>query len=367
MESTAQYWRPVWSMLERLWQPAVQGDDDLRPTAGSLHLAQAKSNRGAKGRKTDFGDCHRLIRRLAADELITSYVPDPDQRLWRTVTRRRLQLMRNRVRLQAHLEELLEQAQIKLSSFVSDLFGASAIRMLHAIAGGQSDPEALAALGDRRLRATAEQLQDALGACRELNPVFRRLFRAMLEEFDQLTTHIEQLDREAAELMRSHQDAIERIAEIPGFGPESALQIVAEVGPAAAAFASDKQLASWIGVCPGRQESAGRSSSDTSPKGNRQMRRLLCQAAHAAIKHAGSIFDIVFKRLLPRIGYKQAIWAIAHRLCRLLWLILHKGARYDERGPAVDAKSRRRRTNHMIRELTRLGYVVTLGAEPMRT
>ena len=123
----------------------------------------------------------------------------------------------------------------------------------------------------------------------------------------------------------------------------------------------------WVGVCPGNEESAGQSQSTRSPKGNRPMRRLLNQAAQSAVKVKGSIFEVTFSRLLPRLGYKQAIWAIAHRLCRLLWLILHKGVRYEERGPAVSAKSKRTRAARMIRELKKLGYRVEGGPIPAAT
>ena len=144
----------------------------------------------------------------------------------------------------------------------------------------------------------------------------------------------------------------------------SAAQMIAEVGPQAANFRTEKALSSWVGVCPGNEESAGESQSTRSPKGNRQMRRLLNQAAQAAVKAKGSLFEMTFQRLLPRLGYKQAIWAIAHRLCRLLWLILHKGVRYEERGPAVSSKSKRMRATRMIRELQKLGYRVERGPFP---
>src|ERR1700758_4979992 len=130
--------------------------------SGTLHLAQARSNRG---RKKDFPDAEGLIKRLVADELVLSFVPDVEQRLWRTVTRRKYQLTRNKVRLQNQLEALLEEAHIKLSSLVSHLLGVSARRMLKAIADGGTDPAALAALADKKLRATQAQLCDALGAC----------------------------------------------------------------------------------------------------------------------------------------------------------------------------------------------------------
>jgi transposase len=358
MESTAQYWKPVWQTLEQYWQPACQKRESAGPKSGALHLAQAESNRGRRGRKNDFLDAERLVKRLVADELKLSFVPDAEQRLWRTVTRKKVQLTRLRVRLQNQLEALLEEAHIKLSSFVSDLLGASARRMLQALGEGETNPEALAALADKRLQATPEQLQDALGACRELSPVYRELLKMALEEVRFLEKEIQQLDQTLAALLRKHEDAVKGLAQVPGLGVDSAQQILAEVGAEAGAFASPKKLASWVGVCPGEEESAGVNYSHRSPKGNRQMRRLLNQCANAAVKVKGSIFEIVYRRLVPRLGHKQAIWAIAHRLCRLIWLILHQHVRYEERGQAVNERSRKKRTARMIRELRLLGYRV---------
>ena len=361
MESTAQYWKPVWGALEQYWQPERQKREGARKMSGKLHLCQAKSNRGRRGRKNDFADGERLIKRLVAQELVLSFVPDAEQRLWRTVTRRKYQLTRDKVRFQNQLESLLEQAHIKLSSLVSDLLGVSARRMLKAIAEGETDPAALAALADYRLRATPEQLRDALGACGQLHGVYRRLLKMALEELKLMEEQIEQLDGEASELLQQHKDAVQRVAEVPGWGVDSAIQAIAEVGPKAAPFESDKKMSSWVGACPGEEESAGESQSTRSPKGNRTMRRLLNQAAHAAIKVKGSIFEVTFRRLRTRLEYQEAIWAIAHRLCRLLWKILHEGVRYEERGPEVSAKSKRRRTARMIKELKALGYRVEGG------
>jgi transposase len=326
--------------------------------SGTLHLAQALSNRGRRGRKNDFRDGERLVKRLVSQELILSFVPDTEQRLWRTLTRTKYQLRRNRVQVQNHLEALLEEAHIKLSSLVSDLLGASARRMLKALADGETDPVALAALADQRLRATSAQLRDALGACTELNPVYRRLVKMTLEDLQLIEQQIGQLDQEIASLLRQHQDAVERLAEVPGLGVDSAQQIIAEVGAKAATFASAKDLSSWVGACPGEEETAGVNYSPRSPKGNRQMRRILNQCANAAVKHKGSIFEILYRRLVPRLGHNKTIGAIAHRLCRLIWIILHKGVRYEERGPAVSEKSRRARTVRMIRTLRNLGYRV---------
>src|SRR5438309_8476445 len=171
--------------------------------SGSLHLAQALSNRGRRGRKKDFRDAERLVKRLVSQELILSFVPDAEQRLWRTLTRTKYQRTRDKVRLQNQLEALLEESHSKLSSLVSDLLGASARRMLKALADGETDPAALAALADQRLRATPAQLHDALGACMELNPVHRRLVEMALVDLELIEQQIGQLDQEI-EIGRAH-------------------------------------------------------------------------------------------------------------------------------------------------------------------
>jgi len=362
---TAQYWQPVWAALERYWKPISEKQKGPGPKSGTLHLAQAQSNRGPRGRKRDFPDAERLVKRLVANELTLSFVPDAEQRLWRTVMRRKYQLTRNRVQLHNRLEALLEEAHIKLSSLVSDLLGVSARRMLKALGDGENNPAVLAAMADKKLRATPAQLCDALGACTELNGVYRRLLKMTREELQLLEQQISQLEQEMASLLRQHQDSVQRLAEIPGLGVGSAQQIIAEVGATAATFPSAKELSSWVGACPGDEESGGVSKTHRSPKGNRRMRGILNQCANSAIKVKGSIFEIVYRRLAPRLGHKSTIGAIAHRLCHLIWIILYRGVRYEERGPAVSQRSRKHRTNRMIRELRSLGYrVESMNPQP---
>ena len=271
--------------------------------SGTLHLAQALSNRGRRGRRNDFRDAERLVKRLVSQELTLSFVPDTEQRLWRTLTRTRYQRTRDRVRLQNRLEALLEEAHIKLSSLVSDLLGVSARRMLHALADGETDPAAVAGLAHQRLRATPAELRDALGACTELNPVHRRLVRLALDDLQLIEQQIGQLEQEIASLLREHESAVQRLAEVN-------------------------------------------------------------QAANAAVKHKGSIFDIVYRRFVPRLGHNKTIGVIAHRLCHLIWIILHNGVRYEERGPSVCEKAKRVRTARMIRTLRTLGYRVEPAVIP---
>jgi len=237
MESTAQYWRSVWLELE----PYMR-----------LHLAQAFSNRAPRGRKHDFKDAERLVRRLIAKELILSFVPDGQQRIWRSLTRMKLQLTRDRVRLQNQMECLLEEMRIKLSIVVSDLLGASGLRMLRALATGETDPKKLAQLGDARLRCTEEQLVDALTG--RVQPMHRAMLGLQLERLQLIDRQMAELNRMIAQAMKPHQEAVMRLAEVPGLGVDSAQQIIAEVGVQASTFPAAAELTSWVGTCSGRRK-----------------------------------------------------------------------------------------------------------------
>lgn len=344
MESTAQYWKPVWL--------------DLEPCLPKLHLAQAQSNRAPKGRKNDFRDAKRLARRLLANELMLSFVPEPEQRAWRLMTRGRLQLVRERVRLQGQLESLLEEARVKLSSVISDLLGASGRRILKALAAGESDPGKLAALGDDRLKCTKEQLTDALHGSPETGHL--ELLKLHLKRLELLDEQIDQLSQMMAAALQKHQDAVVRLAQVPGFGVDSAQQMIAEIGVDAEAFPSAGEFASWAGACPGSDVSAEENHSSRSPKGNRYVRRLLSEAAHAAVKKQGSHFQSVFRRFLSRLGYQGAVWVVAHRLARLIWKILHDGISYIEQGEETNPRARKRRAQKLTQALRKLGYLVTL-------
>jgi transposase len=323
-----------------------------------LYLAQAYSNRAPRGRKHDFGDARRLVRRLLAGELILSFVPDAEQRAWRLMTRTKQQLVGERVRLHNQMEALLEEAQIKLSSVISDLLGLSGRCILEALAEGKTDPVQLAELGDNRLHCSRQELADALHG--RMQPVHRGLLRLDLERLKLLDQQIGDLNQMAATALKQHEQAVIRLAQAPGFGADAAQQIIAEVGVDARAFPSAGQFTSWAGVCPGRAESAAHNASSRSAKGNRFVRHILTQAAQAAVKKKGSHFQNVFHRLLPRLGYVSAIWAIAHRLGRLAWKILHDGVSYIEQGVETDPRSRKYRAHKLATALRKLGYNVEL-------
>ena len=344
MESTAQYWKPVWMALEQRFR---------------LLLAQAGSNPAPYGRKSDFADAERLIKRLSSDELRLSFVPEAEQRDWRLLTRTRVQYSRNIIALRNRLEGLLEECQIKLSSLLSDLLGATGRRILRALAAGETDAQKLADLRVGRLQASKQEFWQALQG--ELRPACRLLLAQYLEQLDAAERQIEQLDRELSSMLRQYQDTIVRLCEMPGVALSAAEQIIAEVGPVAAKFPTPGHLASWVGACPGRQESAGKSTNDACPKGNRYMRRIINQCAWAAVRTKNSYFESLFRRLTPRLGVKKALWAVAHRFLRILWRILHEGDRYQERGLLPQPpKLLERRFRRLARDLTALGYHIQL-------
>ncbi len=343
MESTAQYWKPVWLDLEPHFK---------------LHLAQAHSNRAPKGRKNDFLDAKRLARRLLAGELMLSFVPDAEQRTWRTLTRSKQQLVRDRVQLQNQLEALLEEMRIKLSSVISDLLGVSGRRILTALSEGETDPVKLAGLGDERLKCGGEELADALRG--EPTPTHLAVLKLFLERLQLLDTQIQALDKLVAQELKKHEEAVMRVAEIPGFGVDSAQQIIAEMGVDAETFPSAGEFSSWVGICPGSNVTAEENHSSRSPKGNRFVRKILTQAAHAAVKKKGCHFQSLFRRFLPKLGCRGAIWVVAHRLARLVWKILHDGVRYLEQGTETNPQAKKRRARRLAQALRKLGYAVTL-------
>src|SRR5258708_28758502 len=241
MESTARYWRSVWLELE----PHM-----------CLHLAQAFSNRAPRGRKHDFKDAERLVRRLIAKELILSFVTDGEQRIWRNLTRMKLQLTRDRVRIQSQIECLLEEMRIKLSIVVSDLLGSSGLRILHALANGETDAKSLALLGDDRLKCTEEQLVEALTG--RSHPMHGQMLALQLERLRLLDEQIAKLNGLIAQAMKPHQDAVIRLAEVPGLGIDSAQQVIAEVGVTASTFSSAAEFTSCGGTCPERKKAPKR-------------------------------------------------------------------------------------------------------------
>jgi transposase len=342
MESTAQYWRPVWYGLEPHFR---------------LHLTHPLKTRAPRGRKSDFRDAQRLADRWSSGDLEDSFIPGAEQRSWRWLTRTRVQLKKKLGVIQCHVEGLLEQGGIKLGAVVSDLFGVSGWAMLEHIAKGVTDVEVLAREARGALRKKQAQLKEALVG--RLEGGYRMLLKQHMEQVRLLRRQVEEINQALAEAMQQHLPALRRLTQLPGVDVYAAQELLAEIGPKAAAFASAEQFASWVGVCPGSQESAGVNYSHRSAKGNRYLRRLLCQIAWAAIHTKNCFFASLFARLKPRVEGKGAAWAVAHRIAKVVWLVLHQEVEYLEKGSAPpNERTLLRKFKRMLKEFGQLGLDV---------
>jgi transposase len=338
MESTAQYWRPVWYGLEAHFR---------------LHLCHPLKVRAPRGRKRDYRDAQRLADRWWSGDLEDSFIPGAEQRAWRWLTRTRVQLKRLIGVVRNRVEGLLEQGGIKLTAVASDPFGVSGWAMLKLLAKGETDVVVLAAEARGRLRKKEAQLREALGG--KLDPVYRMLLRQNLEQVELLRRQIEEVNEALAESMKAHTATLVRMTKIPGVDLAAAQELLAEIGPGAAAFPTADHFASWVGVCPGSQESAGVCYSHRSAKGNRYLRRLLCQIAWAAIHTKETFFAGLFARLKPRIEGKGAAWAVAHRIAKVVWLLLHQGVEYEEKGSAPNPRTLVHKFRRLMKDFARAG------------
>jgi transposase len=339
MESTAQYWRPVWNGLESLF---------------GLHLTHPVKTRAPQGRKRDFRDARRLADRWASGDLEESFIPNQEQRQWRSLTRSRVHLQRMIVIVRNQVEGVLEQGGIKLTSVVTDSFGVSGWAILQQLAQGETDPEKLVKQARGALRKKEEPLREALAG--KLDGVSRLRLKQSLQQVELLRRQIQELDEALVQALHQHLPILVRLMKLPGVDRVAAEQLLAEIGPTAAAFPSPEQFASWVGVCPGSRESAGVSYSSRSAKGNCYLRRLLCQIAWGAVHTNKSFFHSLFVRLKPKLEAKGAVWAVAHRIAKVVWILLHEGAEYQERGPdQPNPETLKRKLRNLVRRFAQLG------------
>jgi transposase len=261
------------------------------------------------------------------------------------------------------IQKTLEDANIKLASVASDVLGQSGRDMIRAIVTGEDDPIKLADLARQKLRAKIPQLQEAL--CGEVADHHRFLLGMLLEQVEFLEGQIDKLSaRIAAVLPPPFEEAVRRLDAVPGIDRRAAENIVAEVGADLKAFASAGQLASWVGLCPGNHESAGKRKSGRTPKGNRWLRVTLVQCAWAASRSKGTYLRAQYQRLAARRGKKRALLAVAHTLLRIVYAVLKKKDPYRELGAEyLDQQDKERLTRRLLRRLEKLGVKVTVQPE----
>lgn len=345
MESTGVYWIPVWNVLE-----AVR----LR---FELLLVNPATVRALRGAKTDRIDAARIAEYLQHGLLRPSFVPPRPIRQLRDLTRMRVQLQHDRNRVINRTARLLETANVKLGSVASNIVGKSGRAMLEAIAAGVSQPERLAELACGSLQDKKTQLALALEG--RFHDHFRWLLRSLLQELTRLDGQLGEVEQRLENQMHEHTGLIERLCTIPGVNRVTAWALISELGVNMAQFADAAHAASWAGLCPGNQESAGKRQSGATRKGNRYLRRILVQSAWAVIRKKDCFLTALFFRLAQHRGMKKAAVAVAHRILIFAYYIIRDGTRYREvGGNYFDRLHPERTLQRLTRRLEQIGYQV---------
>lgn len=346
MESTASYWKPVFNLLESSF------------TTWLVNPAHIKA---VPGRKTDVKDAEWLVELLQHGLLQPSFVPDRAQRELRELTRYRKALIEERAREANRIQKVLDGANIKLGSVVSDVLGQSGTRMLRALADGTTDAAQLAELADHRLRATSEELQRALSGLMGAHQQF--LLRQQLRHLTHLEAQIAELDAEVTARLAPFVAVRDLLETIPGVGRRTAETILAEIGPTVTPFRSPAALAKWVGLEPGNHESAGKRLSGRTIPGNRALRAALVEAAQAAGRTKATYLGAQYRRAARTKGAKRAAVIVAHSLVVDIWYILHRQEPYVDLGvDYFDRRDREQATRQAVKRLEALGYQVTLTA-----
>ncbi len=344
MESTGEYWKPVFNILEGNFE---------------VLLVNAQHIKAVPGRKTDVKDAEWIAELLQHGLLRASFIPPAPQRELRDLTRYRATFIRERATLANRVQKVLEDANIKLSSVASNVLGVSGRAMLEALVAGQSDPETLANLAKGRLREKRELLVKALEG--RVKPHHRFVLTELLWQIDSLDETLAHFDERIEQACAPFEEAVGLLDTIPGVARQAAETIVAEMGTDMNRFPSAAHLASWAGVAPGNHESAGKRYSGKTRKGNRPLRTLLTQVAHAAARTKGTYLAAQYRRLAARRGKKRAILAVAHSVLVIAYHLIQRKESYCEAGADYFDKHRPEAiTKRLIRRLENLGYQVTL-------
>ena len=344
LESTGTYWKPVYNLLEGRFR---------------MVLVNARHVKHVPGRKTDVKDCQWLAQLLQAGLLRGSFIPERPQRELRDLTRHRSQLVGERSRAANRIQKILEDANIKLASVATDILGAAGRDMLRALIRGETDSEKMADLARRRLRSKIPELRPALEG--KVTEHHRFMLGELLNHLEYLESRIEGFSRRIEEVSCPFAPAIAKIATLPGFDQRSAQNVVAEIGADMDTFPSAQHLASWAGVCPGNNESAGKRKSGKTTKGNRWLGSALSQSAWAAARKKDSYFQAQYRRLAGRRGKKRAIVAVAHSLLTIIYHMLKDASEYRELGcHYFDKLNAHRLLPHLLKRIKDMGYQVTL-------
>jgi len=348
MEATGVYWKPVYTILEGHFE---------------LVVANARHIKAVPGRKTDVKDAEWIADLLRHGLLQPSYVPPPALRELRSLLRYRVKLVNARSGERNRIIKLLESANIKLSSIVSDVFGVSGRLMLEALKRGHATPEEMAELAQRRLRSKIPLLILALDGRMEAH--HRQLLSLQLDRLDRFEADLRQLQAKLEVQLKPYARQMELLDGIPGIDQVIAATIIAEIGIQMSQWPTVGHLTSWAGLCPGQNESAGKRGSSSVRPGNPYLRSALVEAALAVTREKEGYFREKYYRLKARRGHKRAIVAIAHKILVAIYHVLTSDTPYRELGGDYLEKLEPERLKlNLVRRLERLGYQVNL--EPNR-
>jgi transposase len=320
-ESTGVYWEPIFNILEGRF---------------AIMLVNAGRLKQVPGRQTDVQDAEWIAQLLQYGLLSPSLIPPPEIRELRELTRQRTELVRDQAAVANRIQEVLEDANIKLGDVASDVSGVSGRAMIRALIDGQEDPDRWADLARRRLRGKIPELRRALAG--RVTEHHRFLLRALMDQVEALEALIARFEARIEEAMgpsngeaKPSGEAASRLRGIPGVSRRAAEGIVAELGPDLASFPTAGHLSSWAGLCPGDHESAGRRRSGKTTQGSPWLRTVLVQVAWAASHTEETALSACYQRWIQRMGKKKALVALAHQILVIIWHPLKKGTDYQER------------------------------------
>jgi len=345
MEATGVYWKPVWHILS---------DGEFE-----LVLANAAHVKNVPGRKTDVNDATWLADLMAHGLIRASFVPDEPTQQMRDLLRTRKQFVRERSSHTQRIQKTLEDANIKLDSVITDIVGLSGRRMIEALIGGETDPEALAALAHGRIRATKAELEAALRG--RVTAHHRFMLRIHLNHLDALNTTIADIDKEVDANVEPFRAAVEMLTTIPGVSSLAAEVMVSEIGIDMSRFKTEGHLISWAGLCPKNDESAGKRRTNRMKKGAPWLKTTLIQCAWAASRTKGSYLQAQFLRIRSRRGPKKAIGAVAASMLTAAYHMLKDGTLYQDLGTNhFDNRDKAKQALRLVNRLQSLGFTVQI-------
>lgn len=348
IESTGVYWRPVFNVLEGVME---------------VILVNARHIKAVPGHKTDVKDCQWLADLLRHGLLKASFIPPAHIRELREVTRYRQTLVKERASVANRIQKLIESGNIKLGQVASDVMGVSGRAMLRAVVAGEEDEEQVAQLARGQLRHKLPELRRALQG--QLTPAQRWVLGELLARYDELERALERVKEQIRKEVATSPDpfveeAVQLLDTIPGIGEQAAETIIAEIGVDMSRFPSAGHLASWVGMCPGNNESAGKKKSGKTTKGSPYLRAALVQMAWAASRSKGTYLGAQFRRLVKRMGRKKALVAVAHSILVIIYHVLSRRVSYQELGEDYfDRQNVEAQRRRLIRRLESLGLRVT--------